>query len=1124
MDKQAASITRPKFTEQERVQIPALRALMKMGYAYLPPADANKKREQIAGGVVLEDILLEQLYLINDVGTDPKKGCTKEDVNRAIEKLRGTIAEKRGGNVLAVNQAVTDLLLLGTSVTRPAGVQPQSQNVRFIDWRNWEKNAFHATAEYSLPTHRAEAGRGTRRPDIVLFVNGMPFVVLECKNKHGDLDNGIQQLQNYQKPEEIPQLFYYAQILICIADHLVKYATVGSEKGFWCKWKGDSAKDRDFNNIGEKRLTKEEKDLLFQDPFENQRSYFERMDANNKTADWTLWELCRPARLLELVHRFIVFEEKQGRLEKKVARTHQYELVRNALVRVSERDEYGRRRGGVVWHTQGSGKSLTMVMLAHHLKKDKEMRNARIVMVTDRKDLDKQIKGTFKSCGLEPVQATSARNLMQLIKGGEQVITTLVHKFDKARKGTQYRNPSKDIFVFVDEGHRTQYSELTASMAEFLPNACYIAFTGTPLLKKEKNTMVRFGPFIEPVYRMREALNDEVIVPLYYEGRKVNIHNKDKQQMDANVDRETEGMAPEKSERLKARYASVTEIISAPDVQRCIAENLVKDFTGSMDPPFKGQLVLPKKISALRFKQILDALDAKVAETERLNAKVIISTVGEHESHTEFTDEEKQLFAGFTRMVDQEGGESNYDKKFIEDFKQKDGKTRLLIVVDKLLTGFDAPLNKVLYLCKHLTDHALLQAIARVNRVYERKLNGRIVDYLGLLGNLQQSLSMYDELKGYEEQDLEGIVHSAEDQIEKIPAALEKLNSLFSGIKKDDQEAYETSLANEERRQEFYKAYAELARLVDIVLPIGYFGDEKHDAIRKECKKALEFYDRVRRFAHERFDTSAVDKALEANIRGILHRYVRASDVVADGNAMYLQEVNRGEPARDIESKNTDIAGRSELVDEGDGETKIPRVLVGGEVDINKVIAGEGKYAGRSPKSRAEILLNQAVSTIRAKRHEDPILYDKFSKMVDETIHRYQHGELFTPGDFNHTCRMVKDIENRKYLHVPAALEKAGNYKEVMPYYHIIAERVGKKLNNNEGLMSEVAMRIRSIASKHNRIGFAGSRDIQNKMQKEILEYFVKEVWKGEQISEELLKKIDDLMLDVIELVAENPN
>ena len=596
------------FSEKYLSQIPALQQLINLGYQYLPPTQAMTERSGRASNVLLENILRDQLKKINRIRYKGGEYLfSEENIQSAIQKLKTVQYD----GLQKTSEAIYDLLTLGTALEQTIEGDSKSFTLNYIDWKNPADNAFHAVAEFSVERARSTE---TARPDIVLFVNGIPLVVIECKAPDTDAEQAISQMIRNQGEEYIPRLFTYAQILLAVNKNEAKYATVGTSKEFWSVWDELENSERDVNACINKALSGRDKDALFSGEFASARSHFDALERSGDRLvteqDRCLYSLCRPERLLELIFGFIVFEAGS----KKIARYQQFFLVRTAMKRVKQKDNEGRRMGGIVWHTQGSGKSITMVMLARALSLDPDLISPRMILVTDRKDLDKQLGNTFAACGLDKERATSGRNLIRHIKHRVGIITTLINKFDKALSAEKYVDDSADIIVLVDESHRTNFGSLAARMRQMLPNACYIGFTGTPLLKEEKNSFARFGGLIEPHYSVRRAIEDKAVVPLLYEGRHVEM-----EQNQAAIDlwfaRHTEDLADEQKADLKRKYARARELSKTDQVVYMCAFDISRHFqTSWQNTGFKAQLVVDSKTTALKYHESLNGIGAVSSE------------------------------------------------------------------------------------------------------------------------------------------------------------------------------------------------------------------------------------------------------------------------------------------------------------------------------------------------------------------------------------------------------------------------------------------------------------------------------------------------------------------------------
>jgi len=730
------------------------------------------------------------------------------------------------------NEDIYDLLTLGTALEQSIEGNSKSFNLNYIDWRNPARNSFHVTVEYSVERARSTE---TIRPDLVLFVNGIPFCVIECKSPGIEVEQAVSQSIRNQGDDYIPKLFIYAQLVMGINKNRAMYATVGSATKFWGKWREPRMEQNEHEyKVLQDIVNRPIDDTLVQTlvaslHIESIPSGDERLITEQ---DIAIYSLCRPERLIELAWKFTLFD---GGI-KKIARYQQYAVVKSTLKRIKKLKRNGCRKGGIIWHTQGSGKSLTMVMLARNLALDTEIINPRIVLVTDRDDLDKQLGNTFAACGLDPSRATSGRNLLELV--AEQraaIITTLIHKFDKAMTLKKHQDGSADIFVLVDESHRTQFGSFAARMRQMFPNACYLGFTGTPLLKKEKNSFTKFGGLIDPHYSITQAVEDGAVVPLLYEGRHVEMEQ-NKAAIDLWFERHTQGLTKKQQADLKRKYARAEMLSKADQVVYMRAFDISEHYRANwQDTGFKAQLVAPNKVTALKYNTYLH-------EIGLVSSDVVISPPDMREGFDE-TDSEPadEVIKFWQKMMKRYGREDEYTKQLINQFKHG-SEPEILIVVDKLLTGFDAPRNTVLYLCRTLREHTLLQAIARVNRLYEGKEFGFIVDYASILGELDEALTMYSAFEGFDESDLAGTLSSINSEIETLPQKYSDLWDLFKSVKNSyDEEAYEVLLADESIREEFYQRLSDFSKTLALALSSDQFimsiEDEKLSRYKADLKR-----------------------------------------------------------------------------------------------------------------------------------------------------------------------------------------------------------------------------------------------------------------------------------------------
>ncbi|MEW6227464.1 MAG: HsdR family type I site-specific deoxyribonuclease [Bacillota bacterium] len=667
----------------------------------------------------------------------------------------------------------------------------KSFSLRYIDWEHPENNIFHVTEEFEVERRGSPE---TYRPDIVPFVNGIPLAVIECKRPELEgkdaLPQAVQQhIRNQKEDGGIPHLFQYAQVLLAVNKNGAKYATVGTPERFWTVWREEGLDADTLAALANAPLAPAQKEKMFRDRPRFVRNYFASLEAEGPREvteqDRVLYCLCRPERLLELAYRYVVFDAG----EKKIARYPQYFCVKEALARVTaERDERGARRGGVVWHTQGSGKSLTMVMLAKGIALEPGIDNHKIVLVTDRVDLDEQIYNTFMYCGQQVTQAKSGRHLAKLLQDDRAVIvTTIIDKFETAVDALPAPLENDNVFVLVDESHRGQYGQMHSKMRLALPRACYIGFTGTPVMRRDKNTAAKFGGYIH-IYNIEQAVRDKTVVRLLYEGRHVaqTVYEQDIDHWFGIV---TDGLSNQQVADLKTKFATSDQLNRAEQWVKRVAYDISVHFKNNWQGTgFKGQLVAPDKATALMYHKYLQ-------EFAMVTSAVLISPPDEREGDTDIYEENKSEVSKFwAAMMQKYSNEVQYNKQLIDAFKYGDD-PEIIIVVDKLLTGFDAPRNTVLYLCRRLKEHALLQAIARVNRLCEGKEFGYILDYRGVLEDLNNALNIYAALPEFDQEDLEAYTATLVDigsEVKMLPQRHSDLWDVFKGAaNRYDEETYE---------------------------------------------------------------------------------------------------------------------------------------------------------------------------------------------------------------------------------------------------------------------------------------------------------------------------------------------
>lgn len=1057
-----------RFDEKHLSQIPALQLLVNLGYRYLTPAQALAMRGGRLSNVLMEEVLRDSLKRINRI---QHKGdnylFSEENLQSAIQRLKNV----KYDGLLKTNEAVYDLLTLGVALEQSVEGAVRSFTLNYIDWKNPENNVYHVTAEFSVERTRSHE---TARPDIVLFVNGIPFAVIECKSPKTEVAQAVSQIIRNQRDEYIPTLFTYAQLVIGTNKNHCKYATVGTSAKYWAVWREErEEKDEDgasLRAVLDQPLPQEAKAGLYEllaEGFgvrESDAEYLVRRALTEQ--DRTIYALCRPERLLRMALMFTVFDG--GR--RKIARYQQFFAVERIIGRVKQRDDAGRRAGGIVWHTQGSGKSLTMVMLAKALVLDLDIRTPRIVLVTDRVDLDKQLGNTFAACGLTPDRAESGRHLVELVAENKaHIVTTLINKFDKALSTRKFQDESTEIFVLVDETQRTQLGMFAARMRQMFPNACYIGFTGTPLLKREKSDVMRFGGIIH-TYAINQAVSDGAIVPLLYEGRLVEIEQ-NKAAIDVWFERHTQGLTPAQKADLKKKYARAETLNKTDQVIYMRAFDISAHFRQNWQGTgFKAQLVAPSKVAALKYKAFLDDLGEVTSE-------VIISAPDEREGFDDVDDEEStdEVVAFWQRMMKRYGDAESYETQIVNGFKHGSD-PEILIVVSKLLTGFDAPRNTVLYLTRNLKEHTLLQAIARVNRLYDDdegakpKEFGYIIDYAGILGELDQALTTYSALDGFEEGDLAGALISINDEVRQLPQRHAELWDVFKTVSnRQDEEAFEQLLGDEKIRENFYERLSAYAKTLAIAMSSEEFITTTPENRLKGYKADLKRFTNLKAAVKLRYAESIDYRDYEPKIQKLLDTHISASEVL-----------KLNEPVNIF-----DVAAFQQVVEE----------------------QGQGKPTA----AKADMIAHATKRAITEHLDEDPAFFEKFSKLIQQAIDDYRAGRISDLEYLKRASEIKDAVVNRKTDDVPAVLH--GN-DHAIACFGILEPYFGRHVTDvtqAKEVAAEAAVSIWSIVERNRVVGFWDNLDAQRRAMNE-MDDFLYDIIRGERNIPLTTEEMDEII------------
>ena len=838
------------WDELHLAENPAVELLQGVGYTYVPPEDLERERAGFKE-TVLTGRLAAALGRLNPWLSETN-----------VAKAGTAVTQVAAASLAEANEAIYTSLTYGIALEQDRGDGRKSHTVRFLDFDKPNRNEWIVTRQY-----RVLGSKKHVIPDVVVFVNGLPLAVIECKSPTiGDTwkAEAVKQLRRYQEAETrwkgqgAPKLFEAAQILVGTCGERAVYGTVGTPERFFLDWK--EPYPRSVKQLG---------DELGRTP---------------TPQDVLLYGLLEPRNLLDIVRNFVVFEVDGGRTVRKLTRYKQFIAVNEAMRRIrSARTPSA--RGGIVWHTQGSGKSLTMLWLALKLRRDASQQQPTVVIVTDRTKLDRQIAGVFTACGFpNPERADSVRDLRRILEHpiGKTVMTT-IQKFQEitgAGGGAARRAPvhptlseAANIFVMVDEAHRTQYRSLAANMRQALPNACFLGFTGTPIDKKDRSTLRTFGPYID-TYTIEQAVQDQATVPIFYESRLPELQIIG-QTIDQVFDRVFADRTGDERAAIKQRFATEPAIAGAPRRIEAIGLDLIEHFTKFIAPNrFKAQVVAASRHAAVTYKETLDRLNGPES--------ALVMSAGHND--------EARLARWHLRKDEQD--------RVIERFKDPKDPLSILVVCDMLLTGFDAPVEQVLYLDAPLKEHSLLQAIARVNRPHgDEKTYGLVVDYWGVSANLQDALAVFSTT------DVQGALTPNVDELPRLQSRHAAAMRFFRTVADtNDLDACVRVLEPEDVRAAFDLAFRRFSQSMDMLLP-----DQRALAYHAD----LRWLGKIRGTARARYR----DDRLDLSGCGEKVRKLIADAVAADGIQILVKEVQLFSPEFEekVDALPTDDAKASEM-------------------------------------------------------------------------------------------------------------------------------------------------------------------------------------------------------------------
>jgi type I restriction enzyme R subunit len=937
-----------------------------------------------------------------------KRGIDQQQINRAAEKLKREALNPQR-KLYENNKTVYQLLRYGVQVQAQAG--QNTETIHLIDWADPDANDFAIAEEVTL------RGNLERRPDLVLYINGIAFGVIELKRSTVGLSEGIGQLLSNQQEHFNAWFFSTVQIVLAGNDTQgLRYGTIETQEKYFLTWKEDEQENDSYK------------------------------------LDKYLAKMFDKSRITEIMHDFILFDDGI----KKLPRVHQYFGVK------ASQEHINNKRGGVIWHTQGSGKSIVMVLLAKWILENKP--NARILIVTDRDELDKQIATVFKDAGETIARATSGADLITKLSNPlPRLLCSLVHKFgrhgvddhDAFIRDIGNRPPVAvgEIFIFVDECHRTQSGKLHKTMKALLPSAVFIGFTGTPLLKEDKATSLEvFGNYIH-TYKFNEAVEDGVVLDLIYEARDIPQEITAQDRIDQWFDAKTKGLNDWQKAALREQWGTMQNVLSSRSRMERVVTDIVFDFST------KQRLVTHRGNALLVASSIYEACKYyELFEKTELKGKcaVITSYVpnAQHVTREETganTETEKQfiynLYTKLLENVSRKGTKTEtevYEDDAKQQFIDQPARMRLLIVVDKLLTGFDAPSCTYLYIDKKMQDHGLFQAICRTNRLDgEDKTFGYIVDYKDLFNKVKGAISVYTKQLDDQDEGNKSQINM-QDRLDKgretLEAAREAFGKLcepvampkseldhiryFCGNSEQPQDLAET----EPLRVALYKCVAILMRAYAAIaedIEQAQYTPQEAANIAVEVERAIALRDVIRFASGEHIEL----KAYEADMRYLIDTYIKA------------------EEARKI--SHFDDVGLLDLI-----------VKSGIADAVNSLPSGVSK----SKSAVAETIANNVRRAILQQRANNPAFYDKMSEVLDDVIAKLRDERLDYEQFMQEMAELAARVRAGMSDNTPVALDTAGK----------------RALYNNLKDDEELALKIDAAVRRSKPADFRGNRVKEN--------------------------------------------
>ena len=982
-----------ELTESYMVENSAISWFKEIGYLYIPGSDLipeNGERESYRD-VILKKKFIQAIKTLNPFLTDN----LAEEVYEKVRNIDHPDFVVKG-------KIFYQYLTEGVKLTYREGKEEKTRLVKLIDFKNPENNEFLVANQFEVEYYHQNGVH--RRPDLVVFINGIPIAIFELKGFNSNETAKDAYNDHQVKMKDIPQLYLYSQVIVASDGYETKYGSPQSGWERFFNWEGIFSDD----DVKKEEITKG-----------YYRYFYQGKELNS--LEILIKGLFRKEHITEFINDFVFYDKTDEGYVKKIAGYHQFYAVKKAIERTKKCVLEGKtpeeRRIGVIWHTQGSGKSITMLFYARKVLK--ELGNPLLVFITDRRELDEQLYNLFSQMPIAK-QAESIEDLQDAIKktaGG--IIFSTIQKFSERDQDYPLLTERRDIIVIADEAHRSQYRELARNLRKAIPNASFLGFTATPIEYEDRDTYLVFGEPIS-IYSIDKALKDGVVVPIYYEARLVELHLTN-EFIDEEFEEISEGLEEEEKERLKAKYARLEKLILNPERLEKIAKDIVEHFNKRLEE-FEGKamvVVISREVAVELYNKIKEIPNAP-------SVAVVIS--GNKQK-----DPEK--FHPHLRNKHQM-------EELLSNFKNPDKDPKMVIVVDMLLTGFDVPCLHTMYIDKPVKNHNLLQAIARVNRVYKDKPGGLIVDYIGIADDLKKSLAKYTlETIGQFLTDIKSVITQLKEEYDIVSSMLYGIN--YKNWRNLDPQqlsnltvsAYNL-LDTEEKKKNFIKHFLALKKLYTLASP--------HPETIK-IKDDIRFFEMIKKMIIKYSTTTSreIARDLEYEINQLISKSISAQEPID-----VFSLLNKEKP--DISILSEDFLSQIKEIKQKNYAVELLAKLLNDEIKV-KMRKNPHRYKTLYER------LKELIEKYNAKTLEASEIIEKLVEIARELREKIQEGKRL-------------DLTEEELAFYDMLLSKRifENYEEVKEIAKLIVEKLGGYVkiadwNNKEAIKAKIRRALRDV-------------------------------------------------------------